>query len=548
LTEKSKNNSKKDLLKYLILLLSAHTVFLIISGYFSIGLLSDDYLNFISAQSSTLSEKFTSSIPYYSNFHFRPIWFMSIDLSIFINSLFTSSENNFIFYRIENLLWFYILMLISANFLYKITGSKFSVLMFTFVCIIFPNNLINICWTAGKVDLICAIFLISALTWTYSYIIESKKKYLIYTLILFLSALMTKETAVVFPLICIVFFTMVFGKDILKKIRILIISEFLILIVYIFYKIFELKNSPADVVTTFQDPGILGSLNVIFKAIISLVIPFDYLTIQYDLFRFDFYMILYMLIVFIFIICILCLFYKNKEIRSLIFIAGLFLISISPNLIGGYFRPQLILIPFIIFGLSVFIIISRFETIPKFTKTISAVVFSIWILLSFNLIKDMEYASEVTKTDSGIMCRENFDFKNKEKIYVIGLPSRYNQAIIMNYVSGQYNYYCNNEFKLTDNVSDIIHTGALDEISLNSELELKVISVNEFEISTTGETQYLLKLDLVKNEFKDKDLEIIFSDLNSFKKPTKANVKILTGNSDVYLFSKEKFTLLKMTE
>lgn len=531
-------------MKYSIVLFIVHVIFLMTSGYFSIGLLSDDYMNFISAQSSTLEEKFTSSIPYYSNLHFRPLWFLSIDLSIFLNRIFTSSIDNFIFFRIENLLWFYILLFISGNFLFKITSNRIISLAFVWGCLIFPNNINNICWTAGKVDIICAVFFISALSTTFNYITKKKNIYLLFTLLLFLSALLTKETAVTFPFISLLFFTMIIGKEVLANIKTLIISETAILFGYIFYKIFSLKNLPADVVSAFQEPGISESLSVIIRALISLIIPFDYLTLQNRLNNYDYFIIIYLLIIFTFLVLLIYLFVKNRELRSVVSISGLFLIMISPNLIAGYFRPQLILIPFITISLSVFFVFNKVKNINGIIKLIVSVVFLFWLMISFNLIKDWKYASEVTEADAGSMCRENFDFKNK--VYVIGLPSRYNQAFIMNYVSGQYNYYCNKEFKLTNNVSDIIHTGALDKISLNSELRFKLISDNEFEVRTTGETQYLLKLDNTKNEFSDENLELIFSEYNSFNKPTKAKIKMLNNSGDVYLFSKEKFSMLNL--
>ncbi|HMS65146.1 MAG TPA: hypothetical protein PKD83_07830 [Ignavibacteria bacterium] len=544
LPEAELKNNWYSFLKSILVLFSVHIVFLYFSGYFNIGLLSDDFLNFISAQSSDFADKITSSVPYYNKFHFRPLWFLSINLSIFLSSVFFPSGNNFVFFRIENLFWFYLLILISTGLLNKITGSKKPPLIFALTCLLFSNNLLNICWTAGKADLICAVFILSALSMTYKYISNVNFTNFISVLLLFSASLMTKETSVTFPLISIVFFSIFYGRSILKNIRTLLIYEFAILSAYIFLKIFIIKNSPSEVITAFQNPGIKSIFDISFKAILSLLFPFDYLTLQYGLLTGNPQLIIYLIIISALVLYILYLSIKNNEVKSIILISALFIILIIPNYIGGYFRPQLILIPFVIFNLALFIIFNKLKTDSKFLKTVLLFTFVIWIMTSFNMIKDWEYATELTKKDISIMCEKKFDLSNNKKTYIIGLPSRYNQTFLLNYVSGPYNYVCNGEFRLTDNITDIIHTGALDKNSLNSDLKINTISRNEFEIETTGTTQYLLKLDLINTEFSDNDAEIKFSGMNSFGKPTKATVKFIQNNSDVYLFRNNKLTLL----
>ena len=99
------------------------TIFLIYSGYFEIGLLSDDYLNFAGAQNSTLGQKFSSSIPYINNLHFRPVYYISINFGIWVNQILNMPADNFVIFRIENLIYFYIFVLLVSYLFYKFTEN-----------------------------------------------------------------------------------------------------------------------------------------------------------------------------------------------------------------------------------------------------------------------------------------------------------------------------------------------------------------------------------------------------------------------------------------
>lgn len=95
------------------------TMFMLASGYFSIGLLSDDYLNIISANTSTLSEKFTGDVPYYSKNHLRPIWFLSIQTTHAITNALGFANDNFQLYRIENLLLIFCFTFVASHLIYR---------------------------------------------------------------------------------------------------------------------------------------------------------------------------------------------------------------------------------------------------------------------------------------------------------------------------------------------------------------------------------------------------------------------------------------------
>lgn len=521
---------------------AAHIVFLYIAGYFSISLISDDYLNFISASISTLSEKFSGSVPYYSHYHFRPLWFLSIEFSIYVNSLLQLSKDNFILYRIENLIYFYAFVMLAAVFFKKLTANNFLSVIFFITCILYPCNLNSICWTAGRVDLMCGIFIMSALIFSFGYFRSGKMSDFIFALIFLFMSLCTKETSVIIPFVTLVIFFISKAEYSYRNLRNLILFELAILTIYLLFKIFFIGNSPSEVISIYGNNGLFNIGGVMLRAFISLMIPYDYLSLQYNLSVFDFTLISYIAIL---LLTAVSLFFSMNRFdfrKYLPYVAAMLVLSVMPNLIAGYFRPQLILIPFVVTVLSLFLVVSKYGNIYKAVKMLFILIIAYWSFLSFNLVKDWNFAGQNSIKDIKELCKADLKFREGSKIFIIGLPSRYRQASMLDYASGPFNYWCGKGFTFENKITDFIHTGALDENSLNSELRISILSGKEFDITATGKTQYLLKLDITGNEFKDKEAEIIFSEFNSFGKPVKARVKFFSDDSEVYIFSEGKIS------
>ena len=518
------------------------TIFLAISDYFSIGLLSDDYLNFISAKNSTLLQKFTSSIQNYSNFHLRPFWFLSIVNSINLNEMLGFEKSNFVFFRIENLIYFYILTLLISYLLFKVTGNYIYSIILLLFCLMYPNNLNDICWTVGKVDILCAIFMFAALYVTYSFCEKNSDLKIAICLLFFLLALLTKESSVILPFISIIIIYISFGREKLHEIKYLIFLEFFLLILYFAYRIIILGTQPVEVVTAYQNPGIIYSVGVIFKASVSMLIPFDYLSIQDNLDLLNRNFLIYLIVSFSFLVTLLFIFSTTKSIGKLFLICLVFLSSILPNLIAGYFRPQLILIPFVLIAFTTALVLFKLKYYYKFFLiTILALLIN-WGIIGYKLVKNWDYSYDVAeKVYAEFM---NLDLDATKKNVILGLPSRLRQSYIMDYAIGPYNYYRHNEFEVKDKFFDLVYIGALDSGSLNSELFVKKISDNEFEIYTTGETQYFMRLDAYSNKYKDRDLILKMTEENIFNKPTVMYLRILTENVNIILYSEGKFRKL----
>lgn len=530
---KNLNNPHRQFALTCVFVILIYTVFLYLSGYFEIGLMSDDYLNLISAVNSNVTEKFTSGIRDYSIYHFRPLWFLTMELSTYLNGLMNFEYDNFVFFRTVNLIFFLLLAFLVSEFIFRITRSYlYSVLPFLLM-LAYPNNNISIFWTTGMVDLLCGLFLILALLMTNKYLNEKNAFGFILSQIFFILALLTKETALMLPPVTFLIFKLISEKKD-DRLKLLLKSELLILIMYVAYRIILLKDNLPDVFTIYGNPGMINYLLIIIKAIISLVIPFDYLTLRNGISESDVFIVLNVLLSVIFGIYILFKLLKAKNYGSLFTVSLIFLIILIPNLIAGYFRSQLIIIPYMLICISVFIILSKYEI--KFSKIYSAVIILFFCLINYNNIQDWKYGYGILKESISQLVKA--DFSNDEMNYIIGLPSRYNSVYLDDYATGPYNYFKYKKFIINDrNIVDFVHTGALDKNSLNSELMNKLNSDGLMEINVSGKTQYLLKLDIVSDVFNDENSELKFSDYNSFGKPLKANIKILKDSSKIFLFS-----------
>lgn len=541
----SDSNNYFSFLRKLIPLFILHFIFLYFCGYFGIGLMADDYMNLISADSSTLIQKFSSTVPYYSNFHFRPVWFLMIEMSLHLNKLINTTGINSVFFRLENLIYFYAFVIASCIFIFKVTGKTKYTLVTALLLLLYPNNLNSICWTAGKVDIICGLLIISAMIFTYNYIKEKKISDFVIVIFFFITALMTKETAVILPFITIPVFTAVLRKNVFPDLNKLFIYEILILILYFIYKIFFLNNVPSEIISAFQEPGMTNYATVFLKAFISLAVPFDFLSIQKYFHQHNLYMYLYIAVLLFLITSMVYCYIKNNSEKYLLLPAVVFTVSVLPNLAAGYFRPQLVLIPFTLFCITLISTSGKIKIYSLPLKISLTLILLMWVITGRDLVKDWNYSYGLLKSDSEIMCKTDFDFSNGKKVFLFGLPSRFRQAAIFDYVSGHYSILCMNETGKSGLISDVVNTGALDEISVNSPLILKLISGNEFEISASGETQYLIKPDFTGKEFSGKDYDIIFSDYNYFGKPVRALVKIKNPDSESYFFDNEIFLKIK---
>ena len=131
---------------------------------------------------------------------------------------------------------------------------------------------------------------------------------------------------------------------------------------------------------------------MILRAIVSLTVPYDYLSLQYNMSSLEVTFIIYIFVLIITGAAILILLKRAKKLKYLSLVFVVFLITIFPNLIAGYFRPQLVLIPFILTVLALLIALSKAVTHKLPLKIFPLFILLFWTYMSFNLIKDWNFA------------------------------------------------------------------------------------------------------------------------------------------------------------
>ena len=151
----------KESPKFIYYSLGIYSVYasaLYILGFFSIGLLSDDYLNIYDAVNSTFYQKLTGNLPFTNAFHIRPFYYLSLEKSVNLSTLFGFAPDNFLWFRIQNLMLLYFIAFTAGLTVYYLTKKASVSLICSITILLYPNNINNICWMAARVDLICGFF------------------------------------------------------------------------------------------------------------------------------------------------------------------------------------------------------------------------------------------------------------------------------------------------------------------------------------------------------------------------------------------------------
>jgi hypothetical protein len=514
-------------------------VFIVITsslGLFKIGILSDTFGDSYTAVNSTALDKITNNLEYIDTYRYRPVLFLTLKGIAGINKLTGISYDNFIIYKLINIFLYLLFAFISGFIVLKMTGKAGLSALTEALILIYPNNLHNLCWSAAYFEILCGIFYLLAFLFLIRFIGNRVSRFLIFSNILFIIALLTKEIAIVFPFVCMVILYLVYGKTIFNKFKSIYISQFAILFSYFISKTFLSRGIPVISGKYFEGNFVVNSIQIICKGIIASIIPLDFSVLRIGIKEFNILQILYLLVVILFFSVLLYELIKQKK-KNLILLIGLnFLILISPYIYAGYIRPQLVLIPFTItlITLVCFIDIKSF-----FIKRIVIVFFVFWIFWGYGVIDGWK-----TAYAEGNERMENLlktDLSKDKKNIVIGNPARIRQCFMYDNVMFPYNYFKYHNYIIKDTLSDLIRTVALDDASLNSDLLVNKTNKNEYEISCTGKTQFFCldgdesqinKYNGIINEF----ISVEFLEYNNIGKPVKIKTKILSDNTECFIF------------
>ncbi|MBX7043069.1 MAG: hypothetical protein K1X85_09210 [Ignavibacteria bacterium] len=531
----------KRLAAYLLLLFALYVMFVGSAGYFGIGYLSDDHLNIISASSSTLGEKFTGKVPYYSPHHYRPAWFIAIEISRGLSEILGEGMESAIVSRALNLLLFLVLASLVAVLVFRLSGNVFMPLSAAAAVLLFPNNINSICWTIGLVDLMCGSLILSCLLYSLRYATSGRKVSALLSVVCLALALLTKETAVITALVCFLFLLWTMPAEKNRRAKLLAI-QMLVTAVYIVFRLTVTGSGPAGMMTAYSGGG-AGRAVVLIQAVLSAFIPFDYLTIRHTLSALTPLTLATISALSLLSLLILLIMIRNGSAGVTAKCSVLFFVTIIPNLFAGYFRPQLILIPFALTATLFMSLLSGMFSVRKLAFLPALLLVLLWTLISYKIIGQWKDASEISKRSFALLRQIPAD--EISDAVIIGLPGRLGQSHISEYVTGTYNCLNPASDGSIVSISDAVHTSALDEASLYSEIRHRATDSNSVEIFAAGETQYFQITGSRQDTATVNGVKIRLEGQNDFMKPTRVILETSGTQTPVYLMNNGKLSKLR---
>lgn len=526
---------------YLLLMFALYVVFISSAGYFGIGHLSDDHLNIISASSSSLGEKLTGKVPFYSPHHYRPAWFVAIQFTQGLSDLMGQGRESAFVSRAVNLILFFLLATLAALLVFRISGSVIRSISAAAIILLYPNNVNSICWTIGMVDLMCGSLILGCLIYSRSYADSVNKASAMLSAVCLALALLTKETAVTTALICYLFLLWTMpGKK--KQRAFIFVLQMIVTMAYIVFRLTVTGSGPAGMMTAYSLSG-AGRAVVLVQAVLSAILPFDYLTIQHAIASLTPVALITILLMIMLVLMIFLTLFRNGGAGVMAKCSALFLITIAPNMFAGYFRPQLILIPFALTLTLLLVLLSGKISARRAFLLPALSLIMLWILISFNVVSQWKDASDISRRSYAILGEIPAD--EISDAVILGLPGRLGQAHVSEYITGTYNYLNPPNDGKTLSISDAVHTSALDEVSLDSEIRQRVMSGNAIELSATGKTQYFQITGSRQDSITVNGVNIKLHGQNDFRKPTKVTLEISGTQTPVYLLNSGKLSRLE---
>lgn len=534
-----------------VLIFAVYAIALWLLGYFKIGLLSDDYLNFSDALNSTFEQKAAGNLPFTNALHIRPVYYLSLEKSAALHDWFGFSPENFVFYRIQNLVLMMFLAFAAGLLVFHLTRRVSISLVALAAVILFPNNINNICWTAARVDIICSFFYVLTI---YLYILyhDSRKVYFgALGLVTFFLALMTKELAITIPFTVMLLGYFLYGKRGIKETIPLLSSFVILLAIYFIYRIVILNNNVTEIATLYQSGPLANAPGVLARSFISLTIPLDYLVLNYMLRNDNKIVILYLFILYGTLGYIGWVMVRTEVYRAVARLLALMLLLFSPYMLIGYIRPQMILLPFII--ITVFML-HVYDTQRDLTGRLNKKVLRSLFLAAmvfwtyWSAVSVTNWCTSYEKAKVNVDNLIKLDHDSSKKLVLIGNPGRFKQTFLFDKMTGAYNFWKEKKFVIKDTINDIIQTAAIEESSIGAPPQVKKISANEFEFRTSASKHFFyiegMDNERIRSGFSNDDISVEFLEFNNIDKPIRFLLKI--RNPDVECFVSENLDFRKL--
>ena len=406
--QSKQSNFLNNLLKhpYLFIFIIGAAIYLQVIGFSYTGF-DDDFLIFNNLKhlkdlSNIWSVFFNNSFLTKDVFGFyRPLQTLTFMFDTIIGS------GSYWTYHLTNLILFLIANSLIYSFLVKINFSKEIAFIGSVIFAVHPLFSIDVAWLPARGDLLIVIFcLLSFIS-----LIKYEKSKNIYDLILHLLFLfmgfLSKETAVLFPLVFLTYF-IVIKKEKILNLKILVISWSGLILIWYFLRSLSIQELPNGQI--FGLTPFLENLRTIPEVIGKFIIPINIMPLPV-------FNTLNTLIGVIVILIIIALFIiqKNKNTKLILFGLIWFLLLILPGMFYSRDYPHSAefyhyldhrdFLPMIgIFIIIISLISPYFKNIrEKMQRLIVVILIIIFSLLSFNHVKifsaPLKFLSEAIKSN-----------------------------------------------------------------------------------------------------------------------------------------------------
>lgn len=477
--------------KYVLLTILLNVLFVLfvyLNGYFEIGLLSDSYEDIFNSLNHSFTDYFSDVI--YQG-RFRPLLFIFLKSIVFVNNLLGFSYDNFFFYNFINLCLYIFAGLFASMLLISASQNYLRAILINIFVLIYPNNIINLCWTASFFEIISLLLILLHILFVLKLLKTDNIMWGYFSILVYILSLLLKEINITIPFLSLIFLLLLKVKH-SKVLWGVIGSEIIILFVYLLYRIFNIS------IIDYRNNSLSGIFDITIKAVLSVLIPGDYVTTYIKIISFDIILLIYIALVLS--ILVYSLFKYRLKLKRFFLISILFFLSISPYYYAGYIRPQLILIPFSLLIASIFIS-KKGVNISMFAVII---IFALITFYAFNSSKIIEgWKSSYFKSKERITSLIEFLEYNKDDFVIIGNINRVSQFYMFDRINFIFNYWKNKGFHFSDNISNILSISTINPILDSVCLEYKRVD-GRISINTNSDLSFINvseKYEKDKNEY-----------------------------------------------
>ncbi|HKR06639.1 MAG TPA: tetratricopeptide repeat protein [Bacteroidia bacterium] len=181
-----------------------------------------------------------------------------------------------VIYHLSNLLYHVIACLLVYRLFIKINIKKKSSLLLTLLFSVHPIVTQAIAWIPGRNDTLLAIFILASFINFIKYIETEKIVFLVFHFVFFFFGLLTKETAVLLPVICLLYSTFILQKKLFSKHT--FICSFIWIIITLTYFYFRAKaigKTENEVTLQMLLHTVIYRLPAIVQYIGKMILPFN---------------------------------------------------------------------------------------------------------------------------------------------------------------------------------------------------------------------------------------------------------------------------------